>query len=95
MKMRAQQGLPQIPSCIQNMRFSYLYLYLITDDFKYLYLFDIFGKYFSTTMSHLHASESPKFGQDLQICTEHEMGQVTKVRLSCYLVLLSTDSKTR
>ena len=29
------------------------------------------------------------------IRTEHHMGQVTKVPLSCYLVLLSFDSKTR
>ena len=25
---------------------------------------------------------------------QHNMGQVTKLRLSCYLVLLSIDSKT-
>ena len=38
---------------------------------------------------------SPCSASKADWCIVHHMGQVTKVRLSCYLVLLSVDSKTR
>ena len=38
---------------------------------------------------------APCFQLFLQKDDDVHMGQVTKVRLSCYLVLLSFDSKTR
>ena len=50
------------------------------------YLIISYGIILHHVISYLHSF--------VLLCWDH-MGQVTKLRLSCYIVLLSTDSKTR